>query len=308
MRAPPAPQAAVGRLDFPGKNEMRSPNLEIQIIVDNTAGDGLLAEHGLSVLIRDGDRRILFDTGQGAAFEKNAHALGVDLATIDVLVLSHGHYDHTGGIPTVVRSRPDIDVFLHSGALRSRFAVDGRGAREIGMPHESLQAIEKLRGRHRRLVRRSARLGERIGLCTAIERSTDYEDTGGPFFLDAEALRPDRIEDDLALWIRTEAGLVVVVGCCHAGIINTLRRARRDAGDARIHAVIGGLHLLNAGPGRLDSTMSALAMIAPGLIVPCHCTGEGAVAALRDAFEGRVEVGRSGAVFRFYPGGGQGPL
>lgn len=277
---------------------MRESGVEIRIIVDNRPGEGLVAEHGFAALVRTRGRTILFDTGQGEAIAPNAAALGIDLRTVDTLVLSHGHYDHTGGIPAVVERRANLALYFHAGVLLPRYEVDERGAREIGIPQASSRALERLDARCFHPVSRSEAIGAAAGVAASIERRTAFEDTGGPFFLDAAGRSPDPIEDDLALWVRTDRGLVVLAGCCHAGIINTLDRVRRDAEERRVRAVIGGFHLLHAGHRRIEATVAALRSAAPQLIVPCHCTGEAAVDALRDAFGPRVETGRSGLVFR----------
>jgi 7,8-dihydropterin-6-yl-methyl-4-(beta-D-ribofuranosyl)aminobenzene 5'-phosphate synthase len=99
----------------------------------------------------------------------------------------------------------------------------------------------------------------------------------------------------MALWIRADRGLVVVVGCCHAGLINTLRHALHLSGEPRLHAVVGGFHLGQASALRIDRTLEALRELAPDLIVPSHCTGDAAVRALMDAFAGRVVPGSAGA-------------
>jgi 7,8-dihydropterin-6-yl-methyl-4-(beta-D-ribofuranosyl)aminobenzene 5'-phosphate synthase len=119
-----------------------------------------------------------------------------------------------------------------------------------------------------------------VWLSGFVPRDAGFEDTGGPFFLDAERTEADLIPDDLSLGIRTCAGLVVCLGCCHAGIINTLRHLTRVTGETRVLAVIGGLHLLHAGSARLEQTVEALKAYAVPYLYPGHCSGEEAVAQL----------------------------
>jgi 7,8-dihydropterin-6-yl-methyl-4-(beta-D-ribofuranosyl)aminobenzene 5'-phosphate synthase len=213
--------------------------------------------------------------------------------------LSHGHYDHTGGLPAAIQKRTDLNVYFHPKIFRQRYAADQQGTRSIGIPASAVQAIEELPGRCLKPVSGSVRLTDAVGISTPIKRETDYEDTGGAFFLDSGASSPDPIEDDLAAWIMTDTGVVVIVGCCHAGIINTITQVRRITGESRIRAIIGGMHLLHADYRRLDPTMAALQTISPESVIPCHCTGERATAALESAFGERVTIGRSGSVFRF---------
>ena len=273
--------------------------MKITILVDNQADDGLIAEHGLSLWIETEGKRILFDTGQGSALEANARVLGVDLDKTDILVLSHGHYDHTGGIAQVLQHAQKANVYCHSGVVQPRYAIRDGTSKSIQMPRKSMSAIEKLPSQHLHWVQQSMLLSGKIGITGPIPRETNYEDTGGPFYLDPEGTRTDPIDDDLALWIRKDDGLVVCVGCSHAGLVNTLNHARCLSNGLKVRAVIGGFHLLNASHQRLDETITALLSLEPEMMVPCHCTGELAVALLRDTFEERVSAGAAGMTYQF---------
>ncbi len=278
---------------------MPSPDVKITILVDNGTADGHIAEHGLSFWIETEGKRVLFDTGQGTSLAHNARTLGVALNETDILILSHGHYDHTGGIPQVLKDSEKIEVFCHPGITRPRYSLHGSVPRAIQMPNESIRAIEKLPPTQIRWVSQSMFLYEKIGITGPIPRETDYEDTGGPFFLDPKGSQKDPIDDDLAIWIRTKEGLVVCAGCCHAGLINTLNHILRMESGAKLKAVLGGFHLLNADSRRLDSTMAALRSFCPEWIVPCHCTGEHAVAALKENLGERVSKGAVGMTYQF---------
>ncbi len=273
--------------------------MKITILVDNQAAGGLVAEHGLSLWIEAEGKRILFDTGQGAALERNAGMLGVDLGRTDILVLSHGHYDHTGGIPCVLRRAPLAMVYCHSGAVQPRYSISQGRARPIHMPQPAMAAIDKLPWKHLSWVQQPVWLSENVGIVAPIARETDYEDSGGPFYLDPEGRRPDPIEDDLALWIKTRSGLVVCVGCCHAGLVNTLNHVRNINFGMNIRAVIGGFHLLNATRQRLGRTIAALRSIKPETLIPCHCTGASAVSALQLAMGEQASPGASGKTYHF---------
>ena len=272
---------------------------KIVILVDDQANDGFQAEHGLSIWIEAAGRRLLFDTGQGPALASNAGKLEVALHTADTLILSHGHYDHTGGLPLVIARAPALHVYCHPGAVGPRYAVRHGSAKAIGMPGAAMAALDSLPWRSLHWTTRPIELAPGIGLTGPIPRLTDYEDVGGPFFVDGDGRHSDPIDDDLALWIRTEMGLVVVVGCSHAGLINTLSRAQRLSGAPRIHAVLGGFHLLEASEARIERTVGALMELGPDRIVPCHCTGERAVEKLRQALGDRVLPASAGATYTF---------
>jgi 7,8-dihydropterin-6-yl-methyl-4-(beta-D-ribofuranosyl)aminobenzene 5'-phosphate synthase len=276
---------------------MTSTNVTITILVDNNAVEGLIADHGLSFFIETENKRILFDAGQESAFHSNVRALGIDLSKTDILALSHGHFDHTGGIPQVLQRNPSIQVYGHPGIIKNRFSIRHGAAKQIQMPLSSIGAIQALPSEQLHWVRQPTFLGNRVGVTGPIPRLTDYEDTGGPFYLDPQGKHPDPIEDDLALWIHTETGLVVCVGCAHAGLVNTLHYIKAINNGQRIRAVLGGFHLLNASPDRLEQTIAALRRFEPDVVLPLHCTGERAVTSLRDSMGERVSPGAAGMAY-----------
>jgi 7,8-dihydropterin-6-yl-methyl-4-(beta-D-ribofuranosyl)aminobenzene 5'-phosphate synthase len=274
-------------------------SLNIVILVDNLGTESLLPEHGFSLWIDLGDQRILFDTGQGPGLASNAPKLNIDFSLADHLVLSHGHYDHTGGLRYVLNQAPKIQVHCHPGIVQPRYSVHLGISRPIKMPKASGIALNHLPEKQLHWVLQPTLLNGRVGLSGPIPRITPYENTGGPFYLDPEGRRSDPIEDDLALWIRTSKGLVVCLGCCHAGLINTLQYILQLNPGERIHAVIGGFHLLSADNERLQCTLSALHKLSPDRVIACHCTGSRAIAMLRDSLGTRVSQGAAGKAYCF---------
>ena len=266
----------------------------LTVLVDNQAGFGCVSEHGFALWIDTGDKHILLDTGQGSALAGNVRALGVDLGRTDALVLSHGHYDHTGAVPLVLGAASQARVYCHRGVTEPRYSIRDGQVRDIRMPLASLRALDSLPANRLHWTGGPESLGKGVGLSGVIPRCTDFEDAGGPFFFDTHGHRPDPIEDDQALWIATDQGLVVCTGCCHAGLVNTLTHLREITGEERIRAVIGGLHLGAASEERLEKTAIALRDIKPGLLVACHCTGEAATAWLADHLDCEVHTGYAG--------------
>ena len=132
----------------------------------------------------------------------NARKLGIGLEQADFLVVSHGHYDHTDGIPLVLQSSRKIKVYCHAGVVQPRYAMRNGTAKTIRMPRESMAAIDKLAEENLHWTSRELLLAEGIGLTGPIPRETSNEDTGGPFFLDPQGRRADPIDDDLALWMK----------------------------------------------------------------------------------------------------------
>lgn len=273
--------------------------LSATLLIDDSPGNpGLLTEHGLSFWIEADGHRILFDTGQSDALQHNARALGIDLAAADAVVLSHGHYDHTGGLSSVMKLNPAAPVYCHPDVAVPRYSLRPDAmAHSIGMPSESCTALFKS-GRVRR-VSGPTYLSAGIGITGMIPRVSAFEDTGGAFFLDPEAKKPDAIEDDQSMWIEISQGIVIIAGCCHSGIVNTVAHIETVRPAVKIHAIIGGLHLLNASANRLEATVEALAKRSPDVMVPCHCTGAAAIEALQLSLGGSVKHGGVGMVIPF---------
>jgi 7,8-dihydropterin-6-yl-methyl-4-(beta-D-ribofuranosyl)aminobenzene 5'-phosphate synthase len=274
----------------------------IRVVVDNRAALGLTAEHGFALWIEVGERVILFDTGNRDALAANLAKLGLDLSRVSDLVLSHGHYDHSGGIEAVLAKAPGLAVYLHQAALQPRYVAgeDGEdGTRSVRMSAGAMQAIGRLKERSVTWLTHPVFIDDHIGVSGPIPRRTEFENTGGKFFYDPWGRRPDPIEDDNAIWFETDQGLVICVGCSHAGIVNTLNRIVEISGNKDIDTVIGGLHLLHASPRRLEKTVSALNRRYLRRLVACHCTGEGATAFLADRLNCEVIAGYAGFELSF---------
>ncbi|MDD4017388.1 MAG: MBL fold metallo-hydrolase [Kiritimatiellae bacterium] len=277
---------------------MNTNGLSVTVLSDNRAAYGLEAEHGFALWIETAGHKILFDTGRGGAMLRNAEALGIDLGLADCVVLSHGHYDHTGNVPAVLERSGHSRLFLQPYAVQPRYSIHDM-PKPIGMPGPSVEAVQKLPEARRHWISAPAALSEHVWLTGCVSRETAYEDTGGPFFLDAEGEHADAIPDDLSLWIETRDGLVVCLGCCHAGVVNTLRHCMEVAGERRLAAVIGGTHLLHASEERLERTAEALKEYAIPHVFPCHCTGEAASAYLAEHVGSSVQPGYAGMKVSF---------
>ncbi len=239
-----------------------------------------MAEHGLAFHLRAGEQSLLFDTGQTALLMQNAHQLGVDLSRLQTVALSHGHSDHTGGLRAVWDAAPNAELYAHPAAFAPHLARDSDGsARNVGLSTENMEAIQ----RHAGVVHETfstAEVADGIFVTGEIPRLTEFEDVGGPFVLDGTSLKPDPLLDDQALFFDTVEGVIVLLGCAHAGAVNTLRHIRQLTGDRPFHALIGGMHLVSAGPERMDRTVEALKDTGLRLFASGHCTGPAATARL----------------------------
>ena len=272
--------------------------LRVTVLADNSIYvPGLVSEHGLSMLIEADRYRFLFDTGQGDVFLQNARTLGCTLGSLDAIVISHGHFDHTGGLEHALHQGGQPRVFLHPAALSRRFSGgDTAPVRSIGIPPKPLKAIEAIPDR---LVwtRSSTEIAPGVWCTGEIPRVAPPDIDNGRFFLDDECREPDLLPDDQALFIETAKGVVVLAGCTHAGVANTLDFITRLTGRNEVFAVIGGLHLKGAPPSAWDAAADALDQRNVRLVAPCHCTGPDAWSHLYSRFGARVQ--QTGAGSRF---------
>lgn len=272
----------------------------VTVLVENTAGGrDVLAEHGLSYWIEHGGKRILLDAGQGGVLASNAFKLKIPLYDLDALVLSHGHYDHTGGVAEALKNDRPVAIYAHPAAFTQKYARNSNGtARSIGMPYPSEKAVREIRNQWIATDQPTV-VFDGLTVTGPVPRLTDFEDTGGPFFLDEACTQPDPLEDDQSVFFNTTEGTVVLLGCAHSGIINTLRYIRRWTDNRPIRAIVGGMHLVGASPRRIERTIEELKQIGVGQLAPAHCTGMPATVALWNAFSGRCRTCCAGTVFDF---------
>ena len=257
--------------------------LTISILCEDQAGMGFrdkifLAQHGLSVFIEE-DRKILLDTGASDIFLHNAGLLGIDVNSADWNVLSHGHWDHADGLMALASGKsPKARLLVHPGVFVDRRKATGEFN---GMAMGRDEAEEKFD-----LVQSEApyQLSDHTWFLGEIPRNNDFESqTTAFYFMDQGQKHPDFLVDDTALAIRTIQGLVIVTGCSHAGICNIVEYAKATTRESRVHAVIGGFHLLN-NPDQLEKTIAYFKENRVEHLYPMHCTDLASLAAFHNAF------------------------
>jgi 7,8-dihydropterin-6-yl-methyl-4-(beta-D-ribofuranosyl)aminobenzene 5'-phosphate synthase len=250
--------------------------VQITTLSENTAGFGsFLGEWGLSILIETDEANILFDTGQSISASYNADLLGIDLRRVDKIVLSHGHVDHTGGLKQVLRRirKKRIEIIAHPDIWAVKYSRrEGEEDRYIGIPFHR-QTLESL-GARLNLTTKPTRITDNIMTTGEIPMVTDYEEIEPHLMVkEGNRFKPDKLLDDQALIINTEPGLVIILGCAHRGIINTLYHAQKLTGVKAIHTVLGGCHLKDASEERVWLTIAALKELGVQRLGTCHCTG-----------------------------------
>lgn len=265
--------------------------MRLRVLNENTTmiDQYYLAEPGLSLLVEDGDTRLIFDTGYSGIFLTNADAMGEDLSSPTAFILSHGHDDHSAGLRHWV-ARYSTGQDSQPALVAHPRAIDPKrdGSLAIGSPLNQ----EEL-GRHftLRLTAQPLELTPRLVFLGEIPRTNAFE-AQEPLGETLSAIKeipmipsrtaadtatgttwiPDYLPDDSALVYKGDEGLVIITGCSHSGIVNIVEYAIKVCGDPRINDILGGFHLLDASPARLGFTRERLAALAPRIIHPCHCT------------------------------------
>ena len=273
----------------------------ITILVDNeTCDPGLGTEHGLALWIEHRGHRVLFDTGQSDLVLKNADALNVPVDSAQAVILSHGHYDHAGGLPGVLQRAPGAPVYTGDGATRPRYSLrEPNNPRMIGLDPETLYALARHPG-GMLYPRRPIEVTPGLWVSGPIPRTCTGEPMDEPFYLDSSGSIKDTIPDEQALWMETDNGLAVITGCAHAGVVNTLSHARHHMPSRPITALVGGLHLGNAPETRLRLVEHHLEGLPLTLLAAGHCTGAAPRARLQRLLGERAVPFCAGAVLELF--------
>ncbi len=270
--------------------------IKLVCIVDNTVrkGSGLGREWGLAFVIATSEARILMDTGAtSAVLLHNLQVLDIDPATIDVLTLSHAHWDHTGGLRGLLPFVAGKPLYANSDLFRKRFAKRQSGFKSVGM---DITEAELRRHVNLCLSNEPQEIVPEVWTTGEIVSRTEPEGHSPNLYVqESSTWRRDPYKDDLSLVLKVDGGLVLLCGCCHAGLLNTLAHVRaRFEGD--VIAVVGGVHLVDADEAQLVHVVEVLRGYGPPALYLNHCSGDGAIATLRETFGDEVQPCPAGTV------------
>ena len=267
--------------------------MRLTVLTENTANRrGMLAEHGFSVLVEACGKRILFDTGQSDVFWKNARAMGISLENLDAVAFSHGHYDHCGGLKSLIGEGPLPPVWFGKGALERKLCEEKDGSlRDIGIPWlpEDRASFRENGG--------LAEIFAGVFLAAGIPKLADFEGVPLLFVRSSDGkLLHDEMQDEQLLCVVEGDRLHVVAGCCHMGAVSCLRHAVSLFSGKKLGMVLAGMHLRGASAARIDATIRAIEELDPDCLVPVHCTGIMAIAQMKLALKDRCKLAEAGKV------------
>lgn len=284
----------------------QADGMRLTVLVDdskNPIRPELTAKHGLSFFIelKDGGHttNLLMDTGPSAdTVLQNAQKLDIDLRKVDSIVLSHGHYDHTGGLLGILEHiRNKVPVVAHPEALSLKFVVKKR-LKKAGITFQ-VSELKKSSG-ILTLKRGPTSIAPGVLVSGEIERASPFEEVKRFKTMKEGKLVDDYMPDDQALFVTIRGkGLVIITGCAHAGLINTVRQAQKMTGSSGVHAVIGGFHLASASVERVKATIDELRKTGIKFIMPCHCTGEAAITKFFEVFSSKCRQLKTGDIVEF---------
>jgi 7,8-dihydropterin-6-yl-methyl-4-(beta-D-ribofuranosyl)aminobenzene 5'-phosphate synthase len=280
-------------------------HVRLSTLAENSASWlGLLAEWGLSILVEMDDITILVDTGLSMVAAHNARIMGVNIKSIDKILFSHGHQDHTGGLVDLLKlddmSERPVEVIAHPDVWAPKFWKSGNGShyRYVGIPF-ARKLAESL-GTSFHLTPEPVWINDRIVTSGEIPMLTDYEEIDANAYVESDdGFVADPLKDDQSLFVKSDKGLIIVSGCAHRGIVNTIHRAQDLTGCNDVYAIVGGIHLFGASERRVRLTLEEFKRLDVQRIGVSHCTGPRASAFLAQELGDRFFFNQAGTITEF---------
>ncbi len=270
--------------------------MKITVLNENHVNKrGLFAEHGLSLLLEQEEEKWLFDTGQSDVYLKNAKTLKQSLETLQGIILSHGHYDHCGGLEYFDKKMPK--VYIRKEALYQKMSGDREKNtfRDIGIPwKKEMFSREFIFTEEMQKIRKNWFLLGKIPKYPGLE-----EEPEGFWYRVREEIQKDTMEDEQFLVIQTEKGLVLIIGCAHMGILNCIQHVKTKFPGKKIRGIFAGMHMRNATEEKIDWTIQKLKEEKLEFLIGAHCTGQKAIGKMAEMLGECFQFCEVGKIFEF---------
>lgn len=251
--------------------------LKIITLIENDLGSrkDLYNEHGISMYIEVDGKKILFDTGQSGKFIDNAAKLDVDLKDLDYVIISHGHYDHSGGFERLIREiNPKIKLFVGKGFFDEKYSLRNNSKYEYTGNLFDKEFLTENNIDVEYIENDITKITKNLSIFTNFNRDKKFLNSNQTMFLkDKNSFVVDQFYDEISLGISTDNGLVVVVGCSHAGIANIVNTIYNRSNE-NIYAILGGTHLIKEDDEKINRIIDDFKEKDVQLIGACHCTGK----------------------------------
>ncbi len=274
--------------------------MKITTLLENTTeDDALVPKHGISLFIETSSKKVLFDAGPDQTFLDNAQKLGIDLSQVDIAFISHGHYDHGGGLPDFLKVNSKATVYLKDTAMTPHYARIFRVMKkDIGLP------VDRIDPARCRFIKENFPVEDGMQIITNFETSGFIPEGNKSLCKTDESGRLvlDDFEHEICLVLEDGGKTIVVTGCAHSGIGNMLNSVKKDTGIGQFDLVIGGFHLFNPvlrkteSPHRMDTLLGEIAVFEKTVFYTGHCTGEQAFKYMSAQMPRRVNPFRTGSV------------
>lgn len=251
--------------------------MKITSLIENILGGSkeLDIEHGLSLYIEADDKKVLFDTGKSGNFIDNANQLKINLKNLDYVVISHGHNDHSGGLERLIEEiNPDIKIYLGGGFFNEKYSLREDGNYQYtGSPFD--QDFLKNNNIYWEYAKDDIiNISDNLLLFTNFNRREEFENTNESMYLkEGHKYVKDMFLDEVSLGIKTDKGLVIVVGCSHVGIVNIIDTIITRT-NMNIYAILGGTHLVKEDDEKINKVIEYFIDNDIKTLAACHCTGK----------------------------------
>ncbi len=272
--------------------------MKITILCDNNvARSGILAEHGFSALIEINNTKYLFDTGaSGHVVAKNSLILGIDLKEIDSIIISHGHYDHAGGLEEILKITGKKSIIANQQIFQDKYSIRNDKKVFSGIKYKKAY-LENTLGADFNFIKGFTRIKNNVYLTGIVPMNNEYEKIPPTFKTSDEKgnIIHDNFQDENSLVIDTEKGLVVITGCAHRGVVNIIQFAQTQL-NKDIFAIVGGMHLIGCKDDHFNHVTNFIKEQNVPFIYPSHCTGFKRICELKSFFPTKVYPAFSGEI------------